>query len=62
MVKMWYESKTMWVFGLSALLMVVGPMLGVDLTPEMVKGYEKEMLVFAGIFLRLVSDEPVKLW
>ena len=59
MEKMWYESKTMWVFGLSGLALIVGPMLGLDVTPEVLKGYEAQMLVVVGLALRLMTGKEV---
>jgi len=59
MDKKWYESKTMWIFGLSGLALIVAPMLGMDVTPEVIKGYEAQMLVVVGLALRLITGKEV---
>lgn len=61
MTKMWYESKTMWVNLLVGLFMVVLPVFGIAVTPDIAMEYAVPMLVVVNMGLRLVSDKPVSL-
>ena len=60
MVKKWYESRSMWFWAVSAVLLVVLPMVGVDVTPEMLKGHEEQILIGMGVVLRFITGKSVE--